>query len=124
VTMRALLSWIWGLTLVLSVAGCSEDDGGTCRQVDANLYACGYMSAIPGGNCATSRSRCQSECIVHFGCQDFDNWEEAVSDPAVYLCFLACTEYIRCGSGESIPATWRCDDAADCTDGSDEMECE
>jgi hypothetical protein len=106
------------------IAGCSADDGAICQQVDANLNACGYMSTTPGGSCATANSRCEAECIAHFDCQDFDQWEEAVSDPAVYLCFVACTEYVSCGSGESIPVRWRCDDALDCEDGSDETGCE
>lgn len=120
----AAVGWIWGLILAAIAGGCSSDDGATCQQVDANLNACGYMSTIPGGYCATPTSRCESECILHFDCEDFDDWEGAVRDPAVYLCFFACVEYVSCGSGESIPANWRCDDALDCTDGSDELGCE
>lgn len=35
-----------------------------------------------------------------------------------------CTEHkFLCATGQCIPASWRCDYAADCTDGSDEHQC-
>ena len=30
---------------------------------------------------------------------------------------------LTCGSGETVPETWKCDKKSDCTDGSDEMGC-
>jgi hypothetical protein len=115
--------WAW-ISACLFVLACSSEDEQPCQQLDENLYACGYWSNTPGGSCGTSKSRCESECLLSFDCSDFDDWEHAVNDPAVYLCLLACTEYILCESGESIPSSWRCDDEMDCTDGSDEAGCE
>jgi len=124
-----------GVTLI-ACAGCSDGAGGgasssgVCARLSVKLTRCGMSALVLDQHyeCEEPKDeaeRCQSGCIINASCQELRDLVCTLGisgeSPAVTACLLDCEPPpFRCGSGESVPESSRCDGFESCMDGSDE----
>ncbi|XP_019731047.1 low-density lipoprotein receptor-related protein 8-like isoform X2 [Hippocampus comes] len=93
-------------------------DEHSCPSCAAGLFSCG-----PSDRCLHKRRLCDG----HMDCKDGrDEIQELCGlRPASRLSAPSCeVSEFDCGDGQCVPHAWRCDNKADCSDASDEDNCE
>jgi hypothetical protein len=99
---------------------------GYCAQLIPKLNGCGLGPLLEDPeDCQDLRSeedRCFGACILNASCADLRTLG-CIGDltPQLDVCVTGCEpQPFTCGSGEVLPADYRCDSYPDCADGSDE----
>lgn len=106
------------LTSLLSLSACQEDE--TCEDhVEAVLGCNRVFNTSP---CEDPRGTCQVACFAELSCEKFGAYDRGEVPEWLNRCLTKCVDTFTCGDGSRIDATWQCDGAADCADGSDEGE--
>jgi hypothetical protein len=104
----------------------------TCNAYRAHLQSCGLIPSGSTFSCdePTDESEtCLAGCMVKASCADVKTalcggGYYSYSSPTLSSCTSACSAgTFHCRSGESVPASYKCDGADDCSDGSDEVGC-
>jgi hypothetical protein len=97
---------------------CTQD---SCQEWQFN---CG------NGQCIFATWRCDGDADCSDG-QDEENCTASSSDPTIEMPYpvfpkeTQCNEWtFQCANGQCIPYWWKCDGSRDCSDHSDELECE
>lgn len=122
------------------VAACLAATGGAMPPVFCTCEIYGRSpETLPGLECAAPGQMAAIACLDGLSCATdssavdscINAYYTAISTcaappPAVASeVAIACdgVPALMCGSGESIPETWKCDQKSDCMDGSDEADC-
>lgn len=109
----------------------AQTPGAVCSKAAAQLKSCGLL---PGGvmtSCTdfTEQQACKKNCFVNASCSALENYfcsDSTAGDPIVQCaddCASASDEFPCKADGYAISSSWVCDDAPDCSDGSDEVGC-
>ncbi|XP_054646782.1 low-density lipoprotein receptor-related protein 8-like [Dunckerocampus dactyliophorus] len=95
-----------------------RSDEDSCPRCTAGLISCG-----PSDGCLSARKLCDGRVDCKDGRDELR--ESCGLTRAHPQSALACTaSELECGDGTCIPHSWRCDNKADCSDASDEDNCE
>jgi hypothetical protein len=105
------------------------DDGGNgtgfCSDLAGKLNGCDMGALLEDGECEEPtelETRCTAKCLLDASCNDFRTLICSNSlTPSLEACVTGCMPPpFMCGSGETVPESFECDDYPDCIDGSDE----
>lgn len=122
------------------LATCLANLNGDAAEAALDACRCEQYATDPSNAAAEQCRRAQWEmflaCITPLMCSEKDAYNACFNAfldgqcPDISKQGLAQSELkclgaapFMCGSGETIPDTWTCDNRVDCMDGSDEMKC-